>query len=216
MNYRAVIFDLDGTLLDTLDDIADAANGVLSSMGFSTHSNEEYKTFIGEGMVSLAKQALPQEARDDATVAAWVSRVKEAFRKSWPSKTRPYDGIPELLDSLAAREIKIAIFSNRPDDLTKLMAGSMLARWEFSSIHGARDGNPFKPDPSVALKIARDLGLKPASCLFLGDSNVDMQASTAAGMCPVGALWGFRTGEELLAHGAKKLVAHPGELLELL
>ncbi|HPQ81701.1 MAG TPA: HAD family hydrolase [bacterium] len=216
MSYRAVIFDLDGTLLDTLGDIADAANGVLSSMGFPTHPRDAYKTFVGEGMVSLAKQALPEGARDDATVASWIPRVKEAFRKSWPAKTRPYDGIPELLDSLAVRGIKIAIFSNRPDDLTKLMAGTMLARWEFSSVHGACDGNPFKPDPSVALKIVKELGFEPSDCIFLGDSNVDMQASTAAGMFPVGALWGFRTGDELVAHGAKKLVAHPGELLGLL
>ncbi|HPM41029.1 MAG TPA: HAD family hydrolase [bacterium] len=216
MRFKAVIFDLDGTLLDTLDDITEAANGALRGMGFPTHPREAYKTFVGEGMGSLAKQALPEGRRDDATVAAWIPRVKESFRRSWPTKTRPYDGIPELLDSLVARELKIAILSNRPDDLTKLMAGSMLARWKFSSIHGAKEGNPSKPDPTVAKRIAADLGVAPRECLFLGDSNVDMQAAAAAGMYPVGALWGFRTKEELLAHGARKLVSNPTELLELL
>ena len=216
MHFRAMIFDLDGTLLDTLDDIAEAANGVLAAMGFPTHPRDAYKVFVGEGMTSLALQALPATARDDATVAAWIPRVKEAFRKRWPTKTRPYDGIPELLDGLVLRGMKLAILSNRPDDLAKLMAGSMLSRWTFSPIHGACDGNPSKPDPTVALRIASDLGVAPEVCLFLGDSNVDMQAAASAGMFPVGALWGFRTREELLAHGAKKLVAHPKELLRLL
>ena len=216
MRFKAVIFDLDGTLLDTLDDITEAANGALRAMGLPTHPREAYKTFVGEGMVSLARQALPEGRRDDETVAAWIPRVKEAFRKSWPTKTRPYDGIVELLDALASRGVRTAILSNRPDDLTKLMAGSMLSRWKFSSIHGASDGNPSKPDPTVAIRIAKDLNLDPGGCLFLGDSNVDMQAAAAAGMHPVGALWGFRTKEELLAHGAKKLVAHPMELLNLL
>ena len=216
MAYRAVIFDLDGTLLDTLDDIAKAANGALSSMGFATHPRDAYKLFVGEGMVSLAMQALPEGARDEETVGKWIPLVKDAFRKSWPGKTRPYDGISELLDSLSSRGMKLAILSNRPDDLTRMMAETMLSRWNFYPIAGAKDGNPSKPDPTVALRIAGELRMRPADCLFLGDSNVDMQASAAAGMFPVGALWGFRTREELLAHGAKKLVSHPVELLEVL
>lgn len=216
MTFRAVIFDLDGTLLDTLDDIADAANGVLAAMGLPTHPRDAYKIFVGEGMTSLAQQALPEGARDDATVAAWITRVKEAFRKNWPARTRPYDGIPEMLDELTRCGMKLAILSNRPDDLAKLMAGSMLARWRFDPIAGAKDGNPSKPDPSVALRIADELGVASHACLFLGDSNVDMQAAAAARMHPVGALWGFRTREELLAHGAKNLINHPRELLNLL
>lgn len=216
MRMKAVIFDLDGTLLDTLDDIADEANGVLRGMGFPEHPREAYKLFVGEGMTFLAERALPPGHRDPATIVAWSSRVKAAFVEGWPGKTRPYEGIPELLDELVRRGMKMAILSNRPEELVNLMVREMLSHWALDPIVGAGRSGPPKPEPAEAIAIAKAFGVDPSACIFLGDSNVDMQASSSAGMFPVGALWGFRTAEELTACGAKRLIRDPGELLELL
>lgn len=216
MGCRAIIFDLDGTLLDTLDDITEAANSALRQMKFPEHRPEDYKVFVGEGMSFLAERALPEGHRDEATAAAWIARVKVAFGENWPGRTKPYEGIPELLDELIRRGMKMAILSNRPEELVKLMAREMLSRWQFDPIVGARENGPPKPNPDEALSIARALGVDPHACLFLGDSNVDMQAAAAAGMFPVGALWGFRSREELMKHGARRLIAHPLDLLAMI
>lgn len=215
MPFSAIIFDLDGTLLNTIDDIADAANSVLFKMGFPTHVTDDYKIMVGEGMRFLALRALPKEKRDEETVLRWAGLVKRAFREAWPGETKPYDGIENLLDELSRRKVKLAILSNRPDDLTKMMVKDMLPRWGFEVMVGAKEGQPLKPDPTMALEISKVLRCRPEECVFLGDSNVDMEAAAAAHMYPIGALWGFRTAEELLVHGAKRLIKSPGDVLEL-
>lgn len=216
MPFKAVIFDLDGTLLNTIEDIADAANAVLQRRGFPQHDLKTYKHYVGEGIEKLVERALPDTVTGSELVHQCVAAMRQEYRSRWHNKTRSYDGIPELLDRLVDRGIRLTILSNKPDDFTKMMVESFLPQWHFEMVQGADSSIPRKPDPSAALRIARTLAVPENEFLFVGDSGIDMQTSVAAGMFPVGALWGFRTAEELIANGARALLGKPLELLELL
>ena len=216
MKHRAVLFDLDGTLLNTLQDLADSVNKGLASLGFPKHNTEAYKTLIGEGREVLAERALPENRRDIDTVHKLLTYINSEYETHWADNTYPYPGIPELLDALTTNGIKMAVLSNKADDLTKMSVSKMLSRWNFALVAGARPSLPNKPDPTAALQIANQLNISPSQFLYLGDSGIDMETANGAGMYPVGALWGFRSKEELLACGAKALIRHPCELLKLL
>jgi phosphoglycolate phosphatase len=209
-----VLFDLDGTLLDTLTDIAHAANSVLDGLGLPTHPDTAYRQFIGEGVAVLFRRALG--GGDEALVDRCVAAFRAAYGRSWNVHTRPYDGIPELLDALAARGVELTLLSNKPDAFTRLCADHFLAKWPFRVVLGARDGVPRKPDPTAALEVAARLGLEPGAFAYLGDSAVDMQTTRRAGMHPVGASWGFRPLSELIEGGAEVVIDHPGDLLGVL
>lgn len=215
MNYKAVLFDLDGTLLDTLDDLADSMNASLARLGAPTHPVADYRYFVGDGVLTLCHRVLPAERRDEATVKAAAAAMRDEYGKRWAAKTRPYPGIPELLDALTSRGIAMAVLSNKNNDFTKLCVEKLLGRWKFDAVQGLDETIHKKPDPSGALSVARRLKLAPADFLYLGDTNTDMKTAVAAGMFPVGALWGFRTAEELTANGAKVLIAKPMDLLAL-
>ncbi|MHC1725523.1 MAG: HAD family hydrolase [Syntrophobacteraceae bacterium] len=216
-NFPAVLFDIDGTLLDTLQDLADSMNGTLVRFGFQIHETDAYRYFVGDGMENLVRRTLPASVRTNADVISQCLEVmRETYGRKWKEKSRPYPGIPELLDALTARQIKLAVLSNKPDDFTQKVIKELLPAWKFEIVLGERPSIPRKPDPTSALEIADRLGLKPGSFLYLGDTATDMITANAAGMFPVGALWGFRTAEELIASGAKKLIQRPAELLELL
>ena len=155
MQVRAVLFDLDGTLLDTLADIADAANGVLRSRGFPEHPPEAFRAFIGEGVAVLFLRALPPDRVSDELVARCVEEFRAAYAKNWNVQTRPYEGIPALLDALTKRGLALAMLSNKPDEFTQLYADAYLARWPFAAVLGSREGVPRKPDPAGALEVVR-------------------------------------------------------------
>jgi phosphoglycolate phosphatase len=216
MSYKAIIFDLDGTLLNTLNDLGNAMNRVLSDMGFPIHAIDEYRSFIGDGVAKLIKRALPEKNRNEATVHSCTRAFLEDYHKNWNVTTRPYKGIPELLDTLKERGLKIAVFSNKPHDTTTLCVAELLPMWQFDAVLGHRDGIPHKPNPAGAIGIANRLNLPPRQFLYLGDSGVDMETAIAADMFPVGALWGFRDAEELRKSGAQALISQPLELLDLL
>jgi phosphoglycolate phosphatase len=216
MPFRAVIFDLDGTLLDTLEDIANAANLVLAERGFPAHPVEEYREFIGEGVARLIQRVLPAKHHDEATVRACVEAYQREYARHWNVKTRPYAEVPEMLDGLTARGLQLAVLSNKPDPFTQRCVRELLPRWTFEVVLGASDAFPRKPHPASALETARRLAAPPAQCLYVGDSGVDMQTAQAAGMFSVGVLWGFRGKEELERAGAQRLISHPMELLDLL
>lgn len=216
MGYRAVIFDLDGTLLNTLQDIAESVNKILDDFGFPVHDVPSYKLFVGEGMDVLVSRALPQNSLDPAKASELVPLINEEYSKRWKNNTVPYEGIPELLDNLTSGGIRMSILSNKPHFLTEIMASSLLSRWSFDAVVGAMPSHPNKPDPAGALQIARKVNLPPADFLYLGDSGIDMLTATRAGMYPVGALWGFRSTDELTGNGAKRLIKRPGELLEII
>jgi phosphoglycolate phosphatase len=216
VHFDAVIFDLDGTLLDTLDDIADASNAVLRRHGYPPHPAASYRFFVGEGARNLVVRALPEDARDDDTVDRLYEEFRSEYAKNWSEKTRPYDGVPELLDGLVARGLKMAVLSNKPDDFTRKCVSKLLGDWRFDAVLGHHDGVPAKPDPTGALNLARDLGVSPGRVLYLGDSAIDVETAIGAGMFPVGALWGFRPRDELEASGARAVIERPQDLLSLL
>ena len=216
MKYRGVAFDFDGTLLDTLQDLAESVNCVLGRSGFPQHTLDEYRHFVGAGIEDLARRVLPEGHRDEATVTRTLAEIRQEYHRRWPDNTHPYDGIPELLDALAARGIAMAIVTNKPDDSTRQMAASLLPRWRFDVIIAATPDLPRKPDPKGALEAARTMGLPPEAILYVGDSDIDMRTASAAGMFPVGVTWGFRPEDELRASGAAVIIDHPMELLDLL
>jgi phosphoglycolate phosphatase len=210
---HAAIFDLDGTLLDTLDDLADSANEALAAAGFPTHPVESYRTFVGDGMHVLIQRILPAHVQNDpATVTAVLDLYKIAYARRWNLKSKPYPGIDDALRALAAARIPIAILSNKAHHFTLQCVAHHLASHHFQPTLGQRDSVPRKPDPAAALEIAAALNLPPASIAFIGDTSTDMETATAAGMFPIGVTWGFRPASELQAFGARALVSHPDEL----
>jgi len=216
MNASAVIFDLDGTLLDTLEDLADSANEALMACGFPVHPLEAYRTFVGEGMAVLIERILPAGAHAEDVVAGLLAGYKEAYGRHWKHKTRPYPGIEVMLEGLAARGIPLTVLSNKPQAYTEICVAHFLGRHPFEIILGQRDTVPRKPDPAGAAEIAHRLEVDPSRTLFIGDTATDMDTATAAGMIPVGVLWGFREEAELRAHGARYLVTRPEEILGLM
>ena len=209
--------DVDGTLLDTLQDLADSMNATLSHFGFPVHPVENYRYFVGDGMENLVRRSLPDSAKNDPRlISRCLEMMRQTYERNWNVKSRPYPGIPELLDALTARGLKMAVLSNKPHDFTLKVIAEFLAAWRFEAVMGERPPVPRKPDPSSALEIANVLGVEPAGFLYLGDTATDMKTANGAGMFAVGALWGFRNAEELIASGAARLIGKPAELLELL
>jgi phosphoglycolate phosphatase len=216
MNYRGIIFDLDGTLLDTLEDLADSMNLVLSKNGFPQHDIPTYKEFIGEGVTNLVRKALPEGLVDQEAISRYVSEVRAEYDKRWANKTHPYPQIPELLRELQHQKIRTAVLTNKPDAPAKVMIQHFFPDHSFEIIQGAKPGYPLKPDPGGALEIAQEMRLLPNDFLYLGDTGTDMKTAKAAGMYPIGVLWGFRIAAELLANGAQLLIERPEQLLDWL
>jgi phosphoglycolate phosphatase len=214
MKYCAVLFDLDGTLLNTIDDIGNSMNTVLERCGFPEHRIDDYKYFVGEGIDTLVRRALPENHRDDATVTRCVSAMIEEYEMKATKNTRPYPGIPELLDALQSRGVRISILSNKPDGPTKSVVSSLFSAWKFDAVVGARPHVPLKPDPTAALEIAADMGISPKQFIYCGDTEIDMCMAQVARMYPVGALWGYRTADELRSAGALALIDKPADLLD--
>jgi len=216
MNYRAVLFDLDGTLLDTLDDLADCANRVLASMDMPVHPTFKYKYFVGDGLATLIERIVPADRRNEQTIGRAVDAFRLDYANNWHVRSRPYEGVAEMLAGLLDKGIRLAILSNKPHDFTKLCVRRLLVDVPFFPVLGQREGVPKKPDPAGALEVATLLDIPPKEIIYLGDTSVDMKTATAAGMTAVGVLWGFRDKEELMNSGADHLIHHPGDLLELL
>ena len=149
---KAVLFDLDGTLLNTLDDLADSMNTVLKRFGFPQHPVEAYRYLVGDGIVNLVSQALPDQYRDETTINRIVSVDREEYARNWSNKTRPYEGIPDLLNALQNRGIAICVLSNKPDEFTQIIVKRFLPNWKFAVVRGANDETPIKPDPAGALQ----------------------------------------------------------------
>jgi len=216
VNFAGILFDLDGTLLDTLDDIASATNRALRSHGYPEHETAGYRLMVGWGIRRLVEAALPAGARQEAMVETLAREVSDFLREHPVVETRPYPGIPALLAELSRKGLRLVILSNKPDELTRLVVSTLLGEKQFDAVQGARPDLPRKPDPTAALLLAEQVGIAPEQMLFLGDSDVDMQTATAARMYPVGAGWGFRTPEELTRNGARAVIDKPGDLLSLL
>lgn len=216
MSYKAVLFDLDGTLLNTIDDLTDAMNAALAEIGCPPRTVAQCKYLVGDGVRNFCTRALPEDRRDAATVDKLLPIYRNAYAARWDKKSKPYEGVPELLDGLFARKFTVVVYSNKPDEFTTKAVAKLLPKWQFAAVVGARPGVPHKPDPSAALNIAGKLGIAPARFVYVGDTNTDMRTATSAGMFAVGALWGYRTAQELLDSDAKALIEKPLDLLKII
>ncbi len=212
--YHAVMFDLDGTIANTLVDLANATNYALAQLGCPTHPTDAYRYLVGDGARTLCHRALPPDRADLIDQA--LSLMRAHYDEHRYDQTRLYPGIAELVAQLCQRSLKLAVLSNKPDVFTREMIEHYFQPSPFHVVRGQRADIPIKPDPTAALQIARDLDIPPAHWLYLGDTNTDMRTARAAGMFAVGVLWGFRDQEELLASGAQTLISSPHDVLALL
>lgn len=214
MKYKAVIFDLDGTLLDTVEDIATSVNNVLKSKGQPVFPLEIYKKTVGTSLRQLVQDLIPNSFLEDDELEEFIRNVRGEYAKNWNNKTKPYEGIEELLEALEDKGIRISVLSNKLDEFTVLSMEHYFKDWNFYPVFGSRSNIPLKPDPASALEICGLMRLKPSDILFLGDTNVDMMTAKNSGMTAIGALWGFRPKEELQEAGADYLINHPGEMIQ--
>ncbi|MDR1666308.1 MAG: HAD family hydrolase [Bacteroidales bacterium] len=215
MPFKAVIFDLDGTLADTLEDIADAMNRTLSVNGYPTHRYDIYRFLVGKGLKNLVTRSLPEQARSETVIEQCYAEMLDDYTENYINKTRPYSGIQDLLNILSQRAVKMAVLSNKDDTITRKICCKLFPDRYFDIVLGSTARFPHKPDPSAALFLAEKMRISPVEVIYLGDSDVDMQTATAAGFYAVGAGWGFRPEEELLNSGAQKVIHRPEELLSL-
>jgi len=213
MDFKAVIFDLDGTLLNTLEDLADSMNCVLKRNRLPQHGLAAYKYFVGDGIDMLVRRALPFEIADEEELSRFIREMKSEYACRWTQKTRPYPGIPEMLAAFTEADFAMAVLSNKPDDASNEIVKALLPKIDFRMVMGATPERPKKPDPFAALEIAVRLDIPPEEFLFIGDTSIDMKTACAAGMFPIGVLWGFRPAEELMLAGGKMFFKHPTDLL---
>ncbi len=213
MTSLSVIFDLDGTLLDTLHDIAETANTVLAHHQYPIHKVDAYRTFVGEGLRVLMQSTTPPDT-SEVIINNCCLLFLELYAEKWTNTCRPYDGINEMLLSLQARGLKMAVLSNKPHAFTKLFIDKFFSDTIFSCVYGQRQGFAKKPDPTVALEIARQLKVHPHSTLFVGDTIIDVLTGKAAGMTTIGVTWGFRNRNELQTGNPDIIINSPMELLQ--
>lgn len=213
---KLIIFDLDGTLLNTIADLADATNYALGQLGFGPHPLESYPTFVGNGVRKLFERALPPTRQN----AEMVEKVREQFVPYYDvhnaDNSTPYEGIQPLLDSLQQKGISLAVASNKYQAATEKLIRHYFPTIQFVSILGQREGIPTKPNPSIVLQTLKVAGITAEETLYVGDSGVDMQTAANAQIESVGVCWGFRSREELTSNGAQHLIEHPLELLNLI
>jgi phosphoglycolate phosphatase len=215
MPWRAVLFDLDGTLLDTVEDLAGAVNRTIASQGFPTHPADAFRFFAGDGPRNMVARALP-DGTPDEVIERCVAEYRQDYAQHWDVATRPYPGIPALLEGLGAIGFKAAVLTNKYQEFAELMVTRYFPDTVMHPVIGYRKGFALKPDPAGAVLAASAMGTAPEEILYLGDSGVDMMTALGAGMYPVGVLWGFRPAAELEAAGARLLLKEPEELLDFI
>ena len=212
---KAVLFDLDGTLANSIEDLADSTEKALEKLGFPGHTLAEYKYFVGDGIPKLIERALPESGRDKKTLNTCLGLFMEDYRVHYHDKTKAYDGVREMLADLKKSGLKLAVISNKAQEMAEKVVTNLFGDI-FDFVAGKREGYKTKPDPALTLLVIHSLGVAPAECILAGDSGMDMAAAVNAGALPVGVLWGFRTSEELQKNGAKYLFSAPAEITELI
>lgn len=215
MKYKAVIFDLDGTLVNSIYALMYSVNNVLERHGREKINAEQCKTFVGNGIKELVRKAFSIDSQDDGMLKLYYSEMIEDYSKNWDYQMYVYDGIISLLRSLWQINIKLGVNTNKNEDIAKLIIDKYFTGY-FSYLVGARTSLPKKPDPAGAVLIANKLGVNAGQCVYLGDSDVDIKTAKNANMYAVGALWGFRSKDELISAGADTVINNPMELMEIL
>jgi phosphoglycolate phosphatase len=210
---RGIIFDLDGTLAHTLPDIADAVNAALREFGLPERPESDVREWIGEGLPTLCRRALKAHPRVE--IEPFITAVTGHYSRNRLNKVRPFPGIPELLDELAARQIPMAVLTNKPHVHTVPLMDAVFSKWSFAAIEGYKEEELRKPDPRVAWQIVEIMGLPREAVARAGDSFTDLATAVTAGLIPVGCTWGYRSSKELRDAGARYLINEPHELLNL-
>lgn len=214
---NAVIFDLDGTLIDSLADLATAMNHALSEHDFPTHSVASYNYHVGDGVDVLVQRTLPETARSDPDTCASVTSLMQSYYKEhWHVQTQPYPGIDALLSDLTETGLPLAVLSNKPDHFTKSIVAHFFPETPWSVVEGAKPPRPIKPDPAGPRDLIAQLQLPASHIAFVGDTSTDMQTAVNAGFQGVGVTWGFRPEAELREYGAEQIVHTTEELLAVL
>ena len=212
---KLVIFDLDGTLLNTIEDLGQAANYALERNGYATHSMASYPYFVGNGVRRLMTRVLPEDARDDETVDRVLGDFLEYYDEHCTDYTKPYNGMPELLQDLQDKNVGIAVASNKYQQAVDKIIAHYFPTIDFVAIEGHREGVNVKPDPSVLFAILSQAQVAKAETLYVGDSGVDMEAARRAGVDSVGVTWGFRSTKELVEYHANVIVNNPIDILDV-
>ncbi len=212
---KAIIFDLDGTLLDTLTDIMESVNKVLEKHQFPTHDLETYKYFIGSGIGVLTQKAFPQDI-SESDFQLYLSEVMTEYEARQTLRTKPYDGIVEMLEQLNAKGILISILSNKPDEFAKPTVQYFFPNIKFEVVFGSRKGVERKPAPDAVFEILDIIGIEKSEAFFVGDTSTDIRTAVNAGVDAIGVSWGFRTVKELKSAGATYIIDTPEEIFSLL
>ncbi len=215
MKIKSVIFDMDGTLLDTLDIIVICNNQILKKHGFPQREREEYRKFVGDGMKTLIQRALPEGA-GEKTVLRLMRELLELYHETGVGAIPPYEGITEMLDELVKRNIKISILTNKEHKYALLNTKTILGKYSFEAVIGDRKGKPLKPAPDGLFEISGITGVPLNETVFVGDMKADILTGKNAGVTTVGCLWGFGQKEDLEKLGADILINHPMELITFL
>ena len=210
-----LIFDLDGTLVDSLDGIAASLNRSLTVHGLPGHSHANVRSFVGDGLKILVERAAPRDA-DSTLIESLIALFKKDYEQSWQHGTTAYPGIHNLLDELQKDGFAMAVLSNKTHDFTVAMTCALFPKIHFASILGQRDGIPHKPHPAGAFQIAAVLGAAPENCRIIGDSTIDMETAANADMQPIAVTWGYHDRARLIAAGAEHIIDHPSELPALI
>ena len=213
---KLAIFDLDGTLLNTIEDLGHAANHALQAHGYPTHSIASYPFFVGNGVRRLIERVLPEDARTEATIDRLLITFKEYYNDHNTDYTKPYEGIPELLSLLSSRGVAIAVASNKYQAATEKLISHFFPTLSFIAVEGQKEGVPVKPDPSIVFEILAKAKTPKADTIYIGDSGVDMETARRACVDSVGVTWGFRPEKELVENHADTIVNSPGDIEKLI
>lgn len=213
---KLIIFDLDGTLINTLDDLAESCNHTLKIHNFPTHPTADYKMFVGNGIRTLIERALPMASRDNETIDKLKADFTTYYNLHAKDITQPYENIVPLLNALKNKGFKISVASNKYHEAVLDLVDYYFSTIQFDLVLGHRDDHPAKPDPDIVFDTLRTLNTSKENCYYVGDSSVDMRTAKYAGVIAVGATWGFRTEAELRENGADHIIHNPLDLLDII
>ena len=213
--FKAVIFDLDGTLIDSKEDLGLATNRVLCGRGYAAWPVEQYGIFMGHGLRALTEQALPEASRTDEEIDRCHALILEDYGRNCMVKTRLYAGIDKVLDHLAEKGVRMGVLTNKPHAIACRIVEGLLGAWHFDFVQGGQEGLPLKPEPDGVHRFCRQVQVEPGETLFVGDSDVDVMTASNAGLCCLGVSWGFRGRRELEEAGAWRVIDKAEEMIGL-